>query len=716
MNKKFLIGALSILLLSSCGSNNANADNFTTVKVLLANERLNDDGLNNNDNIFKAGKIAFEEILKTTKEFSKNAKIDNVKKSFNLSNNTYTWSNSPDYSNYLDFFYSYSDGIEFNAKRGSSLIDNAKNNIRTIDKWIKVNDEEIFLSVDKSSETILSRSNDQYQICKRSQNEFGQNTFEMFIENSSTSSKSRMKYIPGLRYEYTSIQFDSMLVIVADKEKGYWDIMSTSFLLNEEIDTVSFNNLVMKDESIYETNYYLDVSSDDIYEYYNDIKIISSDGKNDILSIDNNVVSLCTTGINNLDSFYINALDNQVIDISENGYPDDMEDYEVIITGTGDEKTYFTIDNSSVIAKFQNGKELKKGDLLYNGAIKVNGTSIKPIGGVDFYGEIELYFENDDVNSILNYLSQMMNDYDFSFKDEYSVIENYVKYASRDALNFKDYYLWHNRNINNINDVKDVVYIEKELIDDFAELYVKFKDYEVINNNSQLSINSNLVFSDLNIVSNGNITNDGFTVSVNNLSIEVKDTSLFDVNREYIICFAFAINKNDEYYNLYPLNLDTTDKTLFNGEENFVLNQSASFNVEMLEEGEYTLVAYVATSEENIRVSKPIAVNSLIVESIRNEDGLINVLNNKNDNIVLTSNKTSEINISSNNVSNYNELYTLLESYAYRHGMLLDSDIEKENNSTWSNVNVNDTITSGKYRLKYYNTSEKIESYVIASI
>lgn len=711
MKKKLLISILSLMMCVSCGFKNGNADNTTVIKVLLANERLNDDTINN-DNIFVDGKKAFDTIKESSIHYSNKIKQNNIKESFNINGNRYIWKDTPDYSNFFDYFNSYSSSIEYNATQGSLLIDNTKNNVRTIDKWVKIKNEEVLLSVEKNKETIISRTDDQYEICNRTQNEYGQNVFEMFIANSSTDAKSRMKYIPNLRYEFTSIQHDNMFVVVADKDKGYWNIMSTSFNLNEEIEETFFTNLVIKDESIYETTYSNGINN----EYYGDIKIISSDSKNDMIRIEGNNVYIYTTGINNLDSFYIDVSNDQVIDITNTGYPENIDNYQVFVIGEGNDKSYFTINNSSVIAKFENGKEMKIGDTFYDDAVEVLGTNVEPIGGIDFYGIINLYFKSDDVDSILNYLNRLMNDYNFTFKDDFEVINESIKYAYVDSSNFKDYYLWHNMNINNLDNVKNIVNLEKELINNFVKLYEKNKDFEVINSNKQLSIDGNLKFSNIRIVFTGEINNSDFNISVDNFSVEVEDTSLFNVGEEYYICFALAIEKEGNYYNLLPLDLKESITKTFNGESNFILQQKASFSIPTLEEGEYFLVSYVASKNDDIRVTNPVSVEANVNNVHNNEDGIINEISNKNNKIVVLSSKTSLINITLNNITSYDELYFKLESYAYKHGNTLNGKIEKENGSSWYEISVNDSISSGNYRLKFFNTSKNIESYVVAHI
>lgn len=714
MKRNFIIGVISLLLLVGCG-NKTNPEGVDIAKILLANERLDENDLSGN--LFTSGKKAFNQIKKMTKKYSYQSK--NIKSAFNKNGTRYTWSDAPEYSNFLSYFYSYADSIEYNAEKGSELIELAKTSIQTVDCWIKYDgNNQILLNVDKNSETIISRNDDQYEICRRYQNEIGQNTFEMFISNSDTNSKSRMTYIPNLRYEYTSIQDDTLLVIVADKDKGYWDIMTTSYNLEYDENNRTFSNFVMKDEAIYEITYVLERDDGNINEYFGDIKLVSSDGKSDMLSINDNQFSIFTTGINGLDCFYIDAQDNEVC----NAENDRSGNYKVLYIGEGNDRSYFTDDYSSAIAKFNNEKELKKGDKLYN-EIEILGTSIAPIGDVDFYGKIDLSFNNNETESNLSSLEKLMKDYGFSFKDNYDVIKEAIRFSKKDSKDFGKYYLWQGNHINDFDSIDKSIKIEKDLINECDDLYSSFKDKTVIKNNDQWNIDDSYQFSNVNIVSNGNIYNENNNISINNLSLEVENTSLFTRNTDYQISFAFAKENNGKYYDLYHLDFENSisykfEKDTLNDSSNKLqLKQNAILELPILEEGTYILVAYVSTYNDDIRITNPISIKGNIKEITNDKEGFINTLkNNENNEICINSTQTSTINIDLKGSYTYEQLYLLLESYGYKYGNVINSDLEKENNSNWDIIDNNSNITSGTYRLKYYNNILETNAYIVAVV
>ena len=126
------IGAMSISLLSGCNRTTVK-DGTEAAKILLANERLDENSLRNKGNLFTSGKQAFNRIQESTRKYSQKIKNEGVKQAFNKTGTTYTWSDAPEYSNFLSYFDSYAKSIEFNAEQGSKLIDSTKKNIRIVE-------------------------------------------------------------------------------------------------------------------------------------------------------------------------------------------------------------------------------------------------------------------------------------------------------------------------------------------------------------------------------------------------------------------------------------------------------------------------------------------------------------------------------------------------------------------------------------------------------
>lgn len=712
--KKFIRFMMIALLVSSfSGCNKIRVkDGTEAAKILLANERLDGSDLRKDGNIFTKGKKAFDRIKTETQKYSKRLEEEGVKSKFNKSGNTYSWSDAPDYSNFLSFFNSYAENIEHNADVGSKLIDSTKNNVRIVNKWIEVgmfSDEEILLIVEENKETIFSRSGAQYEICRRFQNEDGSNVFEMSIENYDTNSRCRMTYIPGQRYEYASEQNEHTLVIIADNEKGYWDIMTTS-TIDGENEHYSFTNLVMKDEAIYETSY----SVENRGEYFDSVEIVTGDGKSDILAYNKNTLTLYTTGINGLDSFYINATDDEVWHLTDHNHerPENHDQYKVFTVGEEGDRSYFTDTGCNPTVKFSNGKEMNAGDSFYDGAVTVASTMVHPIGGIDFYGDVQFRFKEDDIDFIFDNLRKLSNDFGFTFKDDFDVVYEATKYANQDKVNFSKYYLWQGNHINNIEDIRKSFEKERELIYSFVNLYNEVKDFEVIKKGDQARLEASYHFADVSLTSKGNVTSNDFNININNLTVKSNDTVLFVKGEPYKVEIAVANKVDGQYVNIMPI-IGGEAKVYTEG-STFEVSFNGNVELPILVEGDYELVAYVATNEEGIRVTKPIAIEGSVVNAERSLEGVKNRLYSENNIIKIKSSEDLDIIINLSESYTYSSLYNELESYAYKYGQTTNDSLEIQNGSTWNKVNENDSITSGTYRLRYINGNN--DAYVIATL
>ena len=139
MKKTKIFIILPLLAGSLFGCNRVSvADGTEAAKVLLANERLDGSDLRKDGNIFSKGKKAFDRIKSETRKYAKRLDREGVRAKFEKNGDVYKWSDAPEYSNFLSFFDSYAENIEFNAEVGSKLIDDTKKNVRVVNKWIDV--------------------------------------------------------------------------------------------------------------------------------------------------------------------------------------------------------------------------------------------------------------------------------------------------------------------------------------------------------------------------------------------------------------------------------------------------------------------------------------------------------------------------------------------------------------------------------------------------
>lgn len=265
--KRIIILLLVCIMLASslvgCGGNTPstgiNGGNTPSIgisgndaaKLLLASERLDAQLLKTKGDIFETGVKVMNNLAKTAVAnlnvaYMGNRSITATRLSsvqnlstvlegdysgkVEINGDTFIWSGFEENNNSYEAFKSITDNIVLSAEVCADLIDNIKKNVRVVDKWVKMGDIEYYLSVDENSETLCERylSDNSINVCKRYKNANGNDVYELY--RASDKYKERCTYIPGLRYERSSINDHGEHAedyFVADNSKGYWQTYST---------------------------------------------------------------------------------------------------------------------------------------------------------------------------------------------------------------------------------------------------------------------------------------------------------------------------------------------------------------------------------------------------------------------------------------------------------------------------------------------------------
>ena len=470
-----------IPFLFSCdkGSNNEYIDGTDAAKLLLAQERLNEDIVNGSGNLFTTGEEAFNRIVRETRNYNKRFAGRPNETYTEIDGDTYKWYNDIEYSNFNSFFDSYAVNIEHSAKSGSELIDYVKKNIRVIDVWVDYKYAKYLLKVEKTSEMIFTVDNDGFvDICKRSTDENGNDVYELM--QISASATIRMKYIPGLLYEFGIMMNDGegySHYLYADNSKGYWNIISTgnpNTTIHPDglvFENVNFEALMMKDEAFYQFGYSLDNQGWSNGEV-NSITLISNDGKTDLVTIGAGFANLFNTGIRGLDHIEITASPEFVGDydpnfnnikyvyaqdnVDENGKP-----YMI----------YTTSGYKSATAVLENGKLLNEGDRLVNDKVTIGRIDVGYVAGCDAYGTIPLRIEADNINDTFNILVEFLDQTGLSFRRDLETILNGADFALKDVKHFSEYFQFNGYNIDSLENGKKALALEKKKFDELKNAY-----------------------------------------------------------------------------------------------------------------------------------------------------------------------------------------------------------------------------------------------------
>ena len=571
--KKLLSVFLCIILVSSCFvgcGEKLDLSGKEIAKLLLADERLDSKVLTDR----KGFSASETETVSGGLDMPVPVTLANLK-----------GSDYGDDTNMLDFFNSYLQIIEEEAKGFAELIDDTKNNIKITDAWVG----DILLTVDAGSETIIRRWNDFVEICRRYTNANGKDVYEMFERHS--DGDVYMLFVEGERYEMTCGMGDGNNInIVIENSRGYWN-MFTAYGEDNQKNT---QTLISTGTSAFVYYGYLN----DSYEYGQLITLMDKEMNSDVISCggeEGTSVQILAGAFTGIGTIVTNS-DNHV------------KSFETP-TGVIREQDEF------------------EGGIRFNDGAEHQG--IKNAVHLNFVTQ-----ETNAASAIRKVIALLESK---GVKCRYNTEELAADADGAIALakKFPNYYKWNGISIKSSADVMAAEAVVAARGEALYDIYESVKDAKSVLFTSRGPVFDNYDFAVVDSLSAAKVTVENGKVSVSGLDMTVSGLKVFDAGEKYTVNLALA--KLDDTSAEKYATLDSAMKGKFitlcdvvtlagttdanytaavlmdkNGGEtaeytsgdSFKLAQTAEFAMPACdEEGVYTLVAYVAT-EDGIRVSE----------------------------------------------------------------------------------------------------------------
>ena len=605
------------------------------------------------------------------------------------SGNTVSWSDFSNECNTYDFFKSYFNSIETSAGIFADLIDQVKQECGNTDYWINAGGEKVFLRVEANQETIFVKRDDAYSVCRRYTNEDADNVYEMYRKQNDGSYEERMLYIAGKRYEFSN-NFGSYegIYIVAENTRGYWNMFQVTDI---EKNRCNIMNFVSTGSMAFTFDNSMFPDTPEITEH--SLSFSATDLSNDIVTVGDGFIDMNMGAFNGID-----RIETSKSDIWENGGSN------ALTTNVG------TLVTTS-------GKKLSTYDSFEN-QISIN--AINASFTKDFYGEgdhrtsghVMLNVQGETCAERMSNFKAFLSENGMSCK--YNLDEIVSKYAAAQeiAKNFKYTYKWNGYSVKNYAGIESAVKVERNLYKEFADMYDAVKDIKTVETTSFGKAFEGWDFSKIDSIQCGNVGLSEEKITVENMSVVMKDTAILDTNEKYTVYLALAKFKDSteaDYDNAVIMQCEDADITAFDGGASITLSQSATFTLpRCASEGRYTVVAYVAT-EDGIRVSEMVPVIfSEDIENSTNYDGFkIDYKTNEAKEIRIECTIEVDVYIKPEDVQTeytYDELYELLKQGAATNGYFIEGiDIEMYDAEadTSSVVASGTSLTSGVYRMAY---------------
>lgn len=579
------------------GSKGKTLTGTTGAKIALARERLDESVFSEKMTFWEAqeGAVAVksEATAKSgaVRMAAKRANGGGSSNGYVLQDGKVQWSNFGNNFGTLENFENVFEEIEVKAAQVAESIGTIKKYVGVTDKWLGDNQ---LLLVEENRETLVQKysfeSSDYtgYQLAHRYTREDAKNIYDIYStwNEGGVGGETRLKYIPGEYYESSYIHSSGFTdYFMAEKSSGYWKLSRFRDVHVESYGkTIYVENYVIKDGVGIGILYsHGDMNEGDDYEnlYYDFFDTTTGQDLFRALEQDNGRY-IVSTYLGNIESglAYVEADEADV-----------RFDGNVAVNQVG-----------------------MAGRLVFNGNKPGQDTADIHVNGVDvgynymyerYHGMTDMGIDADSLLHALEKADNYWTDNGATLKTKLSSLSESLSYAQTLSQSFEDTFEWNGYKAATFEGMEKGQKVLEDFFAESAATYNKVKNYEKIGyTHEEVAAVS---FANVDVLDTAQSTYANGKITLNNASLTISDTTLLETGGEYVLKLGLALKKNGAPQSVNMVVLDTASegKVAFaEGATTLTVTQSGEYEVPAnLTEGNYVVVAYVATADEGIRVS-----------------------------------------------------------------------------------------------------------------
>ena len=683
-------------------------------KILLARERLSESHAGQETNIW--AQLGYFVSLRSdntalTQLISSNASSPSFV-GYSQSGNTGRWTDFGVTSQFKDSYTQFIDPIDRAAAELAQTIVYLKENVGVTEKWVG----DYLLIVGETSETVVYlNEQDRIDVSTRYTTEDAKCVYEMYTfmdYGNGQTGRTLNVCIPGEHYEYMFMHSDGFNdFFIADKAHGYWTMNRFSGNGN----SIIFDMAFVKDGIGYGGVLF---THEDGSTSVSNLSVFLPNDERDLFAIDemlgyNENGELVRTYEIDL---HLSAVTSGISAISTTNT---QGVYSEEYGGSG--MVYLMLEgNGSTTVELSNGKRFSPNSALTNNITYLETViNYSPEYHADCYtGHLRFNVTANDAAEALSMLEKQLYESGIRLCSDTALVAEAYSHASLIAEDYGTYTEWNGYQLDSPEAVANATDVLVKNYNAAYGIYESVKNNEKASKSTKISAKETL--TPFEYVSVGSTAYANGVINVSGLSLSVSDTDLLESGMGYSI--RLGLTKRDANGELIamtmvPLSCSTGKVSTYDGGKAFSLTADGSFTLPLAcSEGEYVVVAYIATADEGIRVTEmtPLALYS--AEEGKLDSEVMDVTVRKSgDNLLVTYDvklsEWTECDFTKSSYT-YEEIYKQLLRGALAKGYPAEGAVVQTENG--QALSESETYGAGVYRLKFLTPTAHgfVEAYM----
>ena len=515
----------------------------------------------------------------------------------------YTWSDFAIDNEVASQFESFVLNTQNYAAFASEDIDNMKNKVGIVDKWVQVGFEKHMLRVFESRDMLLvTGGGDQDDVIYRYTDENANNVYEMyfFIDyDDGSSGKGKFLCIPGERYETYVIQSNGFYdYFIMENTRGYWMITRFGYSTRESgVVDAGFTTMIIKDGLGCAA--YVTLSNE---SYPDSITNEPNSAMFTVVDMENGceLITAMTSGSNYSFDVPLAAISSGLVSVG--GNEAHVGEEGVVDSGVID--VINTVKDS-----YESGYSSEDDIRFSNGFVQYD--YLKKTYGGDLNFRTEMNTDEVSLHSALTKLVEHLGDMGLTLRGDVETMVRGIDHASLVGKEFGSIFEWNGYKMSSVENFMAANRVLLDQIDQAKADFDEAKDFGSAFIRQELD--DGVRFENLGILNMGANEYSNGVITLENINARVMGNTLLESGKEYTLKVALALcdeNGNPSSVNIVPLKGGNAGKTGYN-KDTITLSTSGSFTVpKNLHEGDYALVVYGASADSGIRVTEMVKIGS----------------------------------------------------------------------------------------------------------